>query len=234
MNRFTVRENGYALPRDLPPRLVPITNLQPLGYTFRKHAPRQVRKSASSLETFGFVLPVVIDEKGRVMAGWALGRSGGYRRNSLGNGAKNFLAVIWEIGECDQGKIRRRKIRRGINRRLLRGCVSSKFRRRVLILRRRTAWSADLQLDPDAQLSHGSGDPINYQIIEFSSWGCPHTGPDRVPRPATCCNNGWCAMLEMWERRAGPLFTTLVRHARATFTLGCGGYGLRFRVGAAL
>jgi DNA modification methylase len=46
--------------------------LQPLGRDSRKHPPNQVRKLAGSLETFGFVLPVVMDQKTRVIGGWGL------------------------------------------------------------------------------------------------------------------------------------------------------------------
>jgi DNA modification methylase len=38
----------------------------------RKHSPRQVSKLATSLKQFGFVLPVVTDTHGRVVAGWGL------------------------------------------------------------------------------------------------------------------------------------------------------------------
>jgi hypothetical protein len=63
--------NGYALSRDLKPRLVPIAGLKPLGRATRKHPPAQIRKLAASLERFGFVLPIVI-QGDRVVGGWAL------------------------------------------------------------------------------------------------------------------------------------------------------------------
>jgi ParB-like chromosome segregation protein Spo0J len=66
------RGNGYALARDLSPKLVPLAGLMPLGRETRKHAPQQVRKLAASLDRFGFVLPILIDPEQRVVAGWGL------------------------------------------------------------------------------------------------------------------------------------------------------------------
>ena len=64
--------NGYVLSRDLTPQLVPIASCKPLGRESRKHPPQQVRKLAASLDRFGFVLPILIDPDGRVVAGWGL------------------------------------------------------------------------------------------------------------------------------------------------------------------
>ena len=66
------RGNGYAVARDLSPKLVPLAGLMPLGRETRKHPPQQVRKLAASLERFGFVLPILIDHEQRVVAGWGL------------------------------------------------------------------------------------------------------------------------------------------------------------------
>jgi hypothetical protein len=66
------RSNGHALSRDLTPRLVPVPACKPLGRESRKHSPQQVRKLAASLDRFGFVLPILIDPEGRVVAGWGL------------------------------------------------------------------------------------------------------------------------------------------------------------------
>jgi DNA modification methylase len=66
------RGNGYALSRDLTPRLVPVAGCKPLGRQTRKHPPRQVRKLAASLDRYGFVLPILTDTEGRVVAGWGL------------------------------------------------------------------------------------------------------------------------------------------------------------------
>jgi hypothetical protein len=66
------RGNGYPISRDLSPRLVPIADCKPLGRETRGHTPRQVGKLAASLERFGFVLPIVTDGNGRVVAGWGL------------------------------------------------------------------------------------------------------------------------------------------------------------------
>ena len=64
------RGNGYVFSRDLTPRLVPVAGCKPLGRETRKHPPQQVRKLAASLDRFGFVLPILIDAEGRVVAGW--------------------------------------------------------------------------------------------------------------------------------------------------------------------
>ena len=66
------RGNGYIVSRDLNPKLVPIASCKPLGRETRKHPPGQLRKLAASLERFGFVLPIVVDEQRRVVAGWGL------------------------------------------------------------------------------------------------------------------------------------------------------------------
>jgi DNA methylase len=66
------RGNGFILSRDLSANLVAITSCKPLGRETRKHPPAQVRKLAASLERFGFVLPILIDAQGRVVAGWGL------------------------------------------------------------------------------------------------------------------------------------------------------------------
>jgi DNA modification methylase len=64
--------NDFALSRDLNPKLVNVGSLKPLGRQTRKHPPSQIRKLQSSIEEFGFVLPIVIDQESRVIAGWGL------------------------------------------------------------------------------------------------------------------------------------------------------------------
>jgi ParB-like nuclease domain len=66
------RGNGFAVSRNLNPILVSVETLKPLGRETRKHPPAQIRKLQASIEQFGFVLPIVIDVAGRVIAGWAL------------------------------------------------------------------------------------------------------------------------------------------------------------------
>ena len=70
--RYRARGNGYPISRDLTPQLVPIADCKPLGRETRKHPPQQVRKLAASLDRFGFVLPILIDAKQRVVGGWGL------------------------------------------------------------------------------------------------------------------------------------------------------------------
>jgi hypothetical protein len=73
MNRQPLlRGNGFAVSRNLNSTLVPIEFLKPLGRETRKHPASQIRNLAESLEQFGFVLPIIIDVDGRVVAGWGL------------------------------------------------------------------------------------------------------------------------------------------------------------------
>jgi hypothetical protein len=67
-----LRGNGFAVSRNLSPKLVRVDALKPLGRQTRKHPPAQIRKLGDSLEQFGFVLPLVIDADSRVVAGWSL------------------------------------------------------------------------------------------------------------------------------------------------------------------
>src|SRR6516164_1478898 len=71
-NNSMLRRNGYVTSRNLSPRLVPVESLRPLGRETRKHPASQVRKLAESLEQFGFLLPILTDMDGRVVAGWGL------------------------------------------------------------------------------------------------------------------------------------------------------------------
>jgi DNA modification methylase len=57
---------------DLQPVMMDPWKLTPLGEETRTHPPKQIRKMCRSIRTFGFVYPVLADEKGRVIAGWAL------------------------------------------------------------------------------------------------------------------------------------------------------------------
>jgi DNA modification methylase len=64
--------NGFAVSRDLNPKLTDVSSLKPLGRETRKHPAAQLRKLQSSLEQFGIVLPVIVDAERRVVAGWGL------------------------------------------------------------------------------------------------------------------------------------------------------------------
>jgi DNA modification methylase len=67
-----LHQNGCAISRDLTPVLVCTEKLKPLGRETRRHPRRQIEKLAASLDEFGFVVPVVIDLDGQVVAGWGL------------------------------------------------------------------------------------------------------------------------------------------------------------------
>ncbi len=66
------RGNGFAVSRDLIPKLVPVMGLSRLGRDTRKHPPAQIKKLGRFIDRWGFVLPIVIDKAGRVIDGWAL------------------------------------------------------------------------------------------------------------------------------------------------------------------
>src|SRR4051794_12221303 len=72
MQHSDVRTNGYPLRHNLTPVPVRIEELKPLGQQTRRHATAQIGKLAASLQEFGFVLPIVVDAKRRVVSGWAL------------------------------------------------------------------------------------------------------------------------------------------------------------------
>jgi hypothetical protein len=71
-NKNKPRASGYAISRNLNPNLISIESCKPLGRETRKHSPQQLGKLAASLERFGFVLPILLDAKLRVVAGWGL------------------------------------------------------------------------------------------------------------------------------------------------------------------
>jgi len=50
-------------------RLIPLTELKPDARNPRIHPRRQIRQIARSIETFGFVVPVLVDAYGNVIAG---------------------------------------------------------------------------------------------------------------------------------------------------------------------
>src|SRR6266853_231451 len=72
MNQPVRRDNGFALSRDLSPKLVSLDSLRPLGRETHKHSKPQIAKLADSLRQFGFVLPIAVDQGGSVIAGWGL------------------------------------------------------------------------------------------------------------------------------------------------------------------
>jgi DNA modification methylase len=98
--------NGFAVSRDLAPRLVRIDALTPLGRGTRKHPPAQIRKLQASLEQFGFVIPIVIDAGCRVVAGWALAQAA----------RKMGLQEIPAIAIADLDDVKLRLLRLALNR----------------------------------------------------------------------------------------------------------------------
>ena len=64
---------GSNLPRrDLTPTDFPVDDLKPLGREVRRHPKAQITKLARNLTEFGFVLPILVDQQNRVVAGSAL------------------------------------------------------------------------------------------------------------------------------------------------------------------
>lgn len=56
--------------RDLAVELVRVDHLQPMPRQARRHRRKQVRQIATSIETFGFTNPILIDDDNRVVAGF--------------------------------------------------------------------------------------------------------------------------------------------------------------------
>jgi DNA methylase/ParB-like nuclease family protein len=83
-----------------------LKTLKPLGRETRKHPPSQIRKLQESVEQFGFVLPIVIDVDGRVIAGWGLVVA------AKRLGLTEVPAVT--IADLDEGKLR--MLRLALNR----------------------------------------------------------------------------------------------------------------------
>jgi ParB-like chromosome segregation protein Spo0J len=47
----------------------PLSNLRPYANTARTHTQKQVERIAASIRQFGFVNPILADEKGEIVAG---------------------------------------------------------------------------------------------------------------------------------------------------------------------
>jgi ParB-like chromosome segregation protein Spo0J len=88
--------NGFVVSRNLNPKLVSVSLLAPLGRETRKHPPAQIRKLAESLNRLGFVLPVLVDRRNRVVAGWGLVLAA--RRLGL---AEVPAVIISDLGEAE-------------------------------------------------------------------------------------------------------------------------------------
>jgi ParB-like chromosome segregation protein Spo0J len=85
---------------------VPIERLRPFPRQVRRYPATQIRKLAKSVDTFGFVLPIVIDEKERVVGGWALVLAA----------KKLALAEIPAITVADLSELELRALRVALNR----------------------------------------------------------------------------------------------------------------------
>jgi DNA modification methylase len=72
MSSPALASNKSPFRHHLNARLVPIERLKPFPRQVRQYPATQIRKLAKSVDSFGFVLPIVIDEKDRVVGGWAL------------------------------------------------------------------------------------------------------------------------------------------------------------------
>jgi DNA methylase/ParB-like nuclease domain len=67
-----VGSNKSPFRHELNARAVPIERLRPFSRQVRRYTAAQTRKLAKSIDAFGFVLPILIDEMDRVVGGWAL------------------------------------------------------------------------------------------------------------------------------------------------------------------
>src|SRR6478672_8789300 len=72
MSAPALGSNKSPLRHDLQARAVSIARLKPFSRQIRRYSASQIRKLAKSVDSFGFVLPILIDEANRVVGGWAL------------------------------------------------------------------------------------------------------------------------------------------------------------------
>ena len=72
MSSSAIGSNKSPFRHELSARPVPIERLRPFSRQVRRHAATQIRKLAKSVDSFGFVLPILIDGTNRVVGGWAL------------------------------------------------------------------------------------------------------------------------------------------------------------------
>jgi DNA modification methylase len=72
MSEPTLCSNKSPFRHELNARAVAIEQLRPFSRQVRRYPTTQIRKLAKSVDAFGFVLPIVIDEKDQVVGGWAL------------------------------------------------------------------------------------------------------------------------------------------------------------------
>src|SRR6476620_9451095 len=72
MSSPAVGSNKSPFRHELNARAVPIERLRPFSRQIRRYSASQIRKLAKSVDSFGFVLPILIDEADRVVGGWAL------------------------------------------------------------------------------------------------------------------------------------------------------------------
>jgi DNA modification methylase len=72
MSSSAVGSNKSPFRHELNARPVPIERLRPFSPQVRRYPATQIRKLAKSVDSFGFVLPILIDETQRVVGGWAL------------------------------------------------------------------------------------------------------------------------------------------------------------------
>ncbi|MGY3346648.1 MULTISPECIES: site-specific DNA-methyltransferase [unclassified Bradyrhizobium] len=96
-----------SIVRDLKPTLMNTSALKPpLGRQTRLHSASQIRKIADSITNYGLVLPIVIDGRNRVVAGWATTRAA----EQLG------LEQIPVIRIADLSEPKLRALRLGLNK----------------------------------------------------------------------------------------------------------------------
>ena len=72
MSSPALGSNKSPFRHDLQARSVSIARLKPFSRQARRYKASQIRKLAKSVDLFGFVLPILIDETDRVVGGWAL------------------------------------------------------------------------------------------------------------------------------------------------------------------
>src|SRR6516225_1008407 len=106
MSSPALGSNKSPFRHDLQARSVSIARLKPFSRQVRRYKASQLRTLAKSVDSFGFVLPILIDEADRVVSGWALVLAA----QRLG------LAEIPAITVTDLSELELRALRLALNR----------------------------------------------------------------------------------------------------------------------
>lgn len=172
--RSNPRTNGYPFRHNLTPATMPIDELRPLGRETRRHPKSQIDKVAASLNEFGFVGPIVVDAKGRVVAGRALVEAA----KQLG------LPEVPVLTVRDLPEAKLRALRLALNR------LTEDASWDVAALRAEFTELLTIDADLDLQLTGFSTGELDVAISDFEDLEDDLPAPDREP-PITKPGDLW-------------------------------------------